>query len=77
MLAQTDGRMHRERTLTPPPFSPSPPPREEGRGEEAPLFPDQIPSPRLGGARESGVVSSCARVPVMLDFLLSILPVAD
>jgi UDP-2,4-diacetamido-2,4,6-trideoxy-beta-L-altropyranose hydrolase len=37
----------------------------EGRGEEAPMVPDQIPSPqpspRFGGERESGAVSGCAQ----------------
>ncbi len=53
------------RILTRSRFSPSPPPRGgEGRGEEVPIFPVQIPSPQLssrfGGERESEAASSCA-----------------
>ena len=46
-------------------FSLASPEGGEGRGEEANLFSDQIPSPqpspRLGGERESGTMSKCAR----------------
>ena len=42
----------------------------EGRGEEAPMFTDQIPSPqpspRLGGERESGAVSGCTRLKLLI-----------
>ena len=45
-------------------FSLSSPEGGEGRGEEASMFPAQIPSPqpspRLGGEREAGAVSRCA-----------------
>ena len=50
--------------LTAPVFSLSSSEGGEGRGEEAKIFPVQIPSPhpspRLGGERESGAVSKCA-----------------
>ena len=48
----------------PPFFSLSSQKEEQGWGEEPDCFQDQIPSPRpsprSGGARESGAVSSCA-----------------
>ena len=42
----------------------------EGRDEEAPMFTDPIPSPqpsaRLGGVRESGAVSGCTRLKLLI-----------
>ena len=56
-------------------FSPSPPPKEERGGVRRPIIQAQIPSPqpspRLGGARESAAVSSCAQSKIMIKNLIA------